>query len=58
MVGTLNWLLENVNVILNLKIARRTTGAKGSYLLAGFLQVSKTYFESLYQVSNKSLTNL
>jgi hypothetical protein len=38
------------------KIARRTTGSKGYYFLATFLQVSNKSLEILKQVSDKSLT--
>ena len=42
----------------NLKIMRRTTGAKGCYFLAGFLQVSNMFVKHLVKVSNKFLTSL
>ena len=52
-----------------IKIARRTTGAKGCYFFAGFLQETPIFLKqllkfcskslkSLLQVSNKLLTNI
>ena len=40
------------------KIARRTTGAKSCYFLAGFLQVSHIFLKHLLQFCRKSLTSL
>jgi hypothetical protein len=38
------------------QIARRTTGAKGCYFLADFLQVSYKFLKHFFKVSNKPLT--
>ena len=40
------------------KIARRTTGAKGCNFLAGFLQVSQMFLKYILKVFYKYLTNL
>ena len=41
-----------VNPMSKIKIARRTTGAKGCYFLAGFLQVLNMYLKHCLKLSN------
>ena len=43
---------------VNQKIVRRTTGVKGCFFLAGFLQVSNIFIKYILQVSYKYPTSI
>ena len=56
--GKIDRILEEFGPQWMKKIARRTTGAKGSYLFAGFLQETHIFLKHLLKFCSKSLKSL